>query len=172
MVEIEVLYEDELHASCQHGPSGAQLVTDAPLDNHGRGASFSPTDLVATALGSCMLTVMGILADRHGWALRGARARVEKQMTTDPVRRIGRLVVESAMPADLPREARSPLEHAAKTFPGRHGLHADVEAGQAVGISGTPAFVVNGRLLPGARPIEDFVALIDAELARSDGGSS
>ena len=73
------------------------LETDAPRDNEGRGESFSPTDLLATALGTCMMTVMGIVARRHAWELAGARVRVEKHMAVDPVRRVGRLVVRFAM---------------------------------------------------------------------------
>ena len=96
-VRIEVRYEGELHTTARHGPSGATLETDAPKDNEGRGEAFSPTDLLATALGSCMLTVMGILARRKGWAIEGARARVEKHMVAQPVCRIGKLVVELDM---------------------------------------------------------------------------
>jgi putative redox protein len=82
MVRIDVAYEGELHTACAHAPSGATVATDAPRDNHGRGESFSPTDLLATALGSCMLTVMGIAARRDGHAIEGARVVVEKHMTT------------------------------------------------------------------------------------------
>jgi putative redox protein len=126
MVEIQVRYEGELHTSCVHGPSGRSLETDAPKDNEGRGESFSPTDLLATALGSCMLTVMGILARRKGWKLEGARARVEKHMVAAPERRIGKLVVEFDMP-ELPEEARVPLERAAHSCPVHKSLHPDVE---------------------------------------------
>jgi putative redox protein len=126
MVEIQVRYEGELHTSCRHGPSGRSLETDAPKDNEGRGESFSPTDLVAAALGSCMLTVMGILARRKGWKLEGARARVEKHMVAAPERRIGKLVVEFDMP-ELPEEARGPLERAAHACPVHKSLHPDVE---------------------------------------------
>lgn len=119
-------YEGDLHTRCRHGPSGATLETDAPRDNEGRGESFSPTDLLATALGSCMLTVMGIYARRKGWALEGARARVEKHMATAPVRRVGRLVVELEMPS-VPEEARATLERVAHTCPVHQSLHPDVE---------------------------------------------
>src|SRR5436309_13566194 len=102
MVKISIDYLGDLHCVATHGPSGAVLETDAPKDNEGRGESFSPTDLVATALGSCMLTVMGIVARRHGWPLEGARAKVEKHMVSEPVRRIGKLPVRIDMPARLP----------------------------------------------------------------------
>ncbi|MDP6243543.1 MAG: OsmC family protein [Myxococcota bacterium] len=127
MVEIEIAYEGELHTHARHGPSRADLATDAPRDNEGRGEAFSPTDLVAVALGSCMLTVMGILARRKGWLLDGAQARVEKHMVADPVRRIGRLAVQFSMPVGLPEEARGPLERAAHTCPVHESLHPAVE---------------------------------------------
>lgn len=127
MVEIDVLYTGDLHSVCRHGPSGRELETDAPVDNQGRGESFSPTDLLATALASCMLTVMGIVARRHGWAMEDARARVEKHMATDPVRRVGRLVVCFEMPGSLPPDSRKLLEKAAATCPVHKSLHPDVE---------------------------------------------
>ena len=126
-VRIEASYEGELHTTARHGPSGATLETDAPKDNEGRGEAFSPTDLLATALGSCMLTVMGILARRKGWAMEGARVSVDKHMVTDPVRRIGRLDVHFEMPAGIPEAARKPLERAAHTCPVHQSLHPDTQ---------------------------------------------
>ena len=125
MVEIRVLYEGELHTRCTHGPSGSELETDAPKDNEGRGERFSPTDLLATSLGSCMLTTMGILARRRGWPLEGARVRVEKHMVTAPERRVGRLVVAFDLPA-LPEDVRPLLERAAYACPVKKSLHPDV----------------------------------------------
>lgn len=127
MVRIDLVYEGDLHSVATHAPSGATLPTDAPLDNEGRGEAFSPTDLVATALGSCILTVMGIVARRRGWSMDGARARVEKHMVTEPVRRVGRLDVHVEMPAGLPEEARRVLERTAHTCPVHKSLHPDVE---------------------------------------------
>ena len=127
MVEIELVYEGGLHTRAKHGPSAAILETDAPLDNHGRGESYSPTDLVATALGGCMLTVMGILADRHEWPLAGTRVRVEKHMVAEPLRRIGRLVVEIDFARGIATQARGPLQRAAQTCPVRQSLHPDIE---------------------------------------------
>ena len=69
MVEMTLVYEGQLRCAATHGPSGTTLITDAPVDNHGRGESFSPTDLLATALGSCMLTYVALAADKHGWKL-------------------------------------------------------------------------------------------------------
>ena len=127
MVEVEIQYEGHLHTHSVHGPSRAELQTDAPVDNQGRGEAFSPTDLVASALGACMLTVMGILADRHGWSIAGTRIRVEKHMVAEPLRRIGRLVVELTWAPWIPDSARGPLIHAAETCPVRQSLHPDIE---------------------------------------------
>ena len=76
MVRIDIQYEGDLHCSAVHGPSGRTLDTDAPVDNHGRGSSFSPTDLLATSLGCCMATVMGILANERGYRLEGTSISV------------------------------------------------------------------------------------------------
>ena len=126
-VRIEVQYEGELHTTASHGPSGDKLETDAPKDNEGKGESFSPTDLLATALGTCMLTVMGIVARRKGWEMKGARVTVDKNMVVDPVRRVGHLVVRFEMPAGLPEDARKVLERAAHTCPVHQSLHPDVK---------------------------------------------
>src|ERR1039457_4271827 len=88
MVNIQVEYQGDLHCKATHGPSGAELSTDAPKDNQGRGESFSPTDLVATALGTCMLTIMGIMARTLNIDIVGTTATVEKEMTTTPPRMI------------------------------------------------------------------------------------
>jgi hypothetical protein len=87
VVDIYLEYQGDLHCRAVHGPSSAVLVTDAPVDNQGRGESFSPTDLVATGLGSCMATVMGIIARKHGYALEGTRVHVKKTMTATKPRR-------------------------------------------------------------------------------------
>jgi putative redox protein len=126
-VRIEVRYERELHTVATHGPSGATLATDAPKDNEGKGEAFSPTDLLATALGTCMLTVMGILARRKGWKMEGARVVVDKEMATSPVRRVSRLALRFEMPRGIPDEARTLLERAAHTCPVHQSLHPDVE---------------------------------------------
>ena len=126
-VAIEVGYEGELRCRAVHGPSGNELITDAPVDNHGKGQSFSPTDLVATALGACMATVMGIYAERHQVDLRGMRIRVKKEMVQQPVRRIGRLSAEIEMPLPGDHPQRQALERTALTCPVHQSLHPDVE---------------------------------------------
>ncbi len=127
MVEIKVDYVGGLRCTATHGPSGTQLTTDAPKDNQGLGESFSPTDLVATALVTCMLSIMGIVAKRHGWKLEGARGHVVKEMVADPQRRIGRLPIRLELPAGLPKEARAALEHAALTCPVHLSVNPAIE---------------------------------------------
>jgi putative redox protein len=119
MVSIQLKYEGDLHCKAVHGPSGTVLTTDAPKDNQGRGESFSPTDLVATALGSCILTVMGIMA--------GTTATVEKEMSSTPPRMIQRLAVKIHVPHPVSPENRLKLERAAHTCPVHRSLHPDVE---------------------------------------------
>ena len=125
MVEMTVVYEGGLHTRARHGPSGAGLETDAPVDNQGRGEAFSPTDLLATSLASCMLTTMAIVGDREGWSLEGARARVEKHMELEPRRRVGRIVVELTLPRGLPDSAHARLEEAARGCPVAESLHPE-----------------------------------------------
>lgn len=128
-VEIVVVYEGKLRCVAAHGPSGMTLATDAPVDNGGSGAEFSPTDLVATALGTCVLTTMGLVAARHDVDLRGTKVRVTKQMVQQPVRRIASLVSEITLPATLSDPAmRSRLEAAAHQCPVHASLHPDVHA--------------------------------------------
>ncbi len=127
MVEIEILYEGDLHTEATHGPSGATVATDAPTDNEGRGESFSPTDLVATALGSCVSTIMGIYARRHDIDLTGMRVRVEKHMNAEP-RRIGRLPVTVHVPVELEPRHRKGIETAARHCPVHKSLHPDIDA--------------------------------------------
>jgi putative redox protein len=126
-VRMAVTYQGDLHCEAVHEPSGARIATDAPKDNEGRGEAFSPTDLVGAALGSCMLTVMGIVARRHAWDLTGARAEIEKEMVASPLRRIGRLGVRIEMPAGIPQSAHPVLERAAYTCPVHESIHPDVK---------------------------------------------
>lgn len=127
MVQINIAYQGDLHCEATHGPTGKKLATDAPKDNHGKGETFSPTDMVATALGTCMLTVMGIVAKRHNIPMEGATASVSKEMAASPARRIGRLTVEIHVPGNLPEEQRKLLENAAHTCPVHKSLHPDIE---------------------------------------------
>lgn len=128
MIEITATYEGNLRCVATHTPSGDTLTTDAPVDNQGKGEAFSPTDLVATALATCIMTTVGIVARREGIDLHGMQARVEKHMQTTPTRRIGRLPVRITVPGRLTPEQRKKLEAAARTCPVHHSLHPDVDA--------------------------------------------
>jgi len=129
-VEIEASYFGELRCEAVHGPSGASLQTDAPTDNGGRGASFSPTDLVATALGTCVLTILGLVAERHGIQLGGTRVHVTKEMVTKPLRRIGSLRTVVTVPAGAVEDPsmRTRMEAAARTCPVHQSLHPEINA--------------------------------------------
>jgi len=129
MVEMSVRYEGDLRCHSEHGPSGKVLPTDAPVDNLGKGESFSPTDLTATSLATCMLTTMAIAARKKDIPvdLAGASARVRKHMTPQPPRRIARLEVEILVPQEVPLEYREFLVQAAETCPVALSLHPDIE---------------------------------------------
>ena len=127
MVTIQLEYQGDLHCKAVHEPSGTELTTDAPKDNQGRGESFSPTDLVATALGSCMLTVMGIMARTLNLNIAGTTATVEKEMTVSMPRRIQSLAVKIHVPQSLSPENQQKLERAAHTCPVHKSLHPDVQ---------------------------------------------
>ena len=127
MVEIDIEYEGDLHCKATHGPSRATLATDAPVDNQGRGEAFSPTDLLATSLGVCMMTVMGIHARARGFELKGTRVHVTKEMVADPRRRVGVLGVTFAMPKGIDPAQRAPLERAGRTCPVALSLHPGVK---------------------------------------------
>lgn len=127
MVAIEIRYEGELRCRATHTPSGTTLHTDAPRDNHGKGESFSPTDLVATALGTCIATILGIVAARHEVDLGGMRLTVVKSMVTEPVRRIGRLQTVIHIPVDPGERLRETFERAALTCPVHQSLGESIE---------------------------------------------
>lgn len=127
MVEIKVNYEGDLHCSNIHGPSQSQFATDAPVDNNGRGESFSPTDLLATALGSCMATVMGIVAKRKELNLEGMTVTVGKHMSDTPPRRIARLDVRIEMPLSEDHPERKMIESAALSCPVHQSIHPEIE---------------------------------------------
>ncbi len=119
------VYKGGLRTENTHLRSGSVVLTDAPTDNRGKGQAFSPTDLCATSLANCMLTVMGIKAEDHGWDLRGATATVEKEMASDP-RRIAviRIVIRASRPDDS--KAIPILERTAKDCPVAKSLHPDL----------------------------------------------
>lgn len=130
MVQIDLAYEGSLRCRARHAPSGTELTTDAPVDNHGRGESFSPTDLVATALGTCILTTIAIVAERRGWDLAGSTARVEKRMVADPARRIGELSVVVHLAGTFDAEQRKLLVQTAHACP----VHKTLSSSTAIPI--------------------------------------
>ena len=127
MVEIQAVYQGQLHCEATHGPSGDKIQTDAPKDNMGKGEAFSPTDLVGTALGTCILTVLAIVAQKHGLDVPGSTVTVKKEMTSSPPRRIARLTVDVHVPGNFPEEQRQLLEKAARSCPVEKSLHPDIE---------------------------------------------
>lgn len=127
MVRIDAKYQGELRCEAVHAPSGSTIATDAPIDNHGRGECFSPTDLVATALGTCMATIMGLYADRRGIDLDGMAVQIDKEMTPTPPRRIARIEVVFRMPAGIAAEDRAAFAACADRCPVKLSLHPEVE---------------------------------------------
>lgn len=121
-----VEYLGDLRTSCIHVKSGASFVTDAPVDNQGKGEAFSPTDTVATALASCMLTVMGIKAQEMDLDMKGATAEVVKSMASAP-RRISKVEVTINFPSDYSEKEKQILENTAKTCPVINSLSAEME---------------------------------------------
>ena len=128
MPTVQTKYLGQLRTEATHVASGNALLTDAPLDNHGRGEAFSPTDLTSASLGSCMMTIMGIVAERDGIDLRGTTFEVTKHMNASP-RRIARIEVafqvKSAQP--LTGAQQQKLRNAALTCPVALSLHPDIE---------------------------------------------
>jgi putative redox protein len=127
MVKIDIEYQGNLHTEALHTLSGTRLTTDAPLDNGGKGESFSPTDLLATALGTCMVTIMGIHAEKEGLDIRGTKVTVNKEMIAKPVRRVGKLSVTIEIPLPTNHSQRIALEKAALTCPVHQSLNPAVE---------------------------------------------
>ena len=126
MVTSTVTYEGELRTNSVHLKSGNTIITDAPIDNNGKGEAFSPTDTVATGLASCMLTIMGIKAKAMQINIEGAHANVTKIMGVEP-RRITRIDVEFQLPFDLDDKTKTILEKAALTCPVHYSLHPDIK---------------------------------------------
>ena len=122
MTRISCRYEGDLHCSAEHGPSGIALQTDAPPDHDGQGESFSPTDLLAAALGTCILTVMGITAKRRNWKVSNAEASVEKIMSQSGPRRIETLRVWITLPQGLSEEQLQLLRRVVNDCPVKRNL--------------------------------------------------
>ena len=126
METIHTIYTGELRTKATHLKSGDELITDAPTDNKGKGEAFSPTDLLATSLGSCMLTIIGIAAREHGFSIDGTEAKITKIMEANP-RRVKEVIVEFNFPKnDYTDKQKRIIQAAAKTCPSSQSLHPDL----------------------------------------------
>ncbi|MDR2564088.1 MAG: OsmC family protein [Prevotellaceae bacterium] len=127
MITLETVYQGGFRTEITHVKSGTKLLTDAPVDNQGKGESFSPTDLLAAALGSCTLTIMGQAAKVHGFDIDGASMKTTKVMGTNP-RRVVEIIVELTFPHDnYSDKERKILEAAARECPAAQSLHPDLK---------------------------------------------
>ena len=127
MVNISISYNGELHCTATHEPSKCELATDAPVDNNGKGESFSPTDLVATALGTCMSTILAMTAEKNGLEVKGMSVKVGKEMSKDAPRRIVALPSEVHIPLPASTPQRALLESAALNCPVHKSLPPEIE---------------------------------------------
>ena len=127
MPTVSLEYCGDLRVSCVHNASGTQLITDAPVDNHGKGQSFSPTDLCGAALASCAMTIIALYAEAHNLAVKGMKSEVNKYMSADP-RRIGKLEVTITMPAQQYTAAqKASIERCTSHCPVHLSLHPAME---------------------------------------------
>lgn len=127
MVKIDAIYQGQLHCLATHEPSKSQLETDAPKDNQGLGERFSPTDLMATALGTCILTTVGIVANRDQVDIKGSTISVEKVMADKP-RRIASLKTTIHMPKHIPEDYRRKVAQVAEACPVKKSLSPEIQA--------------------------------------------
>lgn len=127
MEKLEAKYVGDLRVEATHSRSGSKLLSDAPVDNHGQGRSFSPTDLLCTAAASCMLTIMAIAAQTGGFSIDGTTVAVTKEMAESP-RRVGKMTFEIDMRGlGLDEKSRKIVERSAQTCPVMQSLHPSME---------------------------------------------
>jgi len=127
METIHTIYLGKLRTEATHVRSGVTLISDAPIDNNGKGESFSPTDLLAASLGSCMITIMGMAADTHQINIDGTKMKITKVMASNP-RRVSEIHVEFDMPSgQYTEKEKKLLYHAAQTCPVALSLHHDIK---------------------------------------------
>jgi putative redox protein len=128
MVSISIEYTGELRCVATHDPSGNTLYTDAPIDNNGKGASFSPTDLLATALGTCIMTIIGIAANKRSVDVNGTTINIKKIMVNEPIRRIGALDISIVLPNHQYSDGdMAAFHHAAKSCPVMMSIHPEID---------------------------------------------
>lgn len=128
MTKMKTVYNGNLRTEVTHEQSGTKIITDAPLDNHGKGESFSPTDLLVSALGCCMLTIMGVSAQSYGFNIDGTTIETEKIMGTNP-RRVVEIKLNITFPAGsnyTPQQKRL-IESAAKTCPVANSINPEIK---------------------------------------------
>ena len=126
MPDIKIKYDGNLRTTATHLKSGSVIATDAPTDNKGKGENFSPTDLFATALGSCMLTIMGITADAHGFKIDGSKIKINKVMGRSP-RRVAHIKIVIDINGDLTDKQKQLLIKAAHHCPVSKSIHEDIK---------------------------------------------
>ncbi len=127
MATSKITYTGDLRTTSVHLKSGKEIITDAPVDNQGKGEAFSPTDLLATSLGNCMLTIVGIAARTHGFSIDGTTAEITKIMGENP-RRVTEIVVDLQFPAnDYSDKEKEIIERSARTCPVAYSLHPDIK---------------------------------------------
>ena len=126
MPTVSCRYSGELRCEATHHGSGAVLITDAPINNSGKGEEFSPTDLLATSVATCMLTIMGITAKSRNWSIEGSTAEVDKLMTQSGPRKVEKLRVQLKLPQKLSNEQRSLLQRVAEQCPVKRSLDPSI----------------------------------------------
>lgn len=127
MATSKITYSGGLRTRSVHERSGNEIITDAPLDNKGKGEAFSPTDLLATALGNCMLTIAGIAAAEHGFSIDGATCEITKVMAESP-RRVAEIIADFSFPPNnYTEKEKKIIERAANTCPVFYSLHPDLK---------------------------------------------
>ena len=127
MPTVSCRYSGELRCEATHHGSGAVLITGAPIDNAGKGEEFSPTDLLATSVATCMLTIMGITAKSRDWSIEGSTAEVDKQMTQSGPRKVEKLRVHLKLPQHLSNEQRALLQRVAEQCPVKRSLDPSIQ---------------------------------------------
>jgi putative redox protein len=127
MATSKITYNGGLRTTSIHERSGNEIITDAPVDNKGKGEAFSPTDLLATSLGNCMLTIIGIAATEHGFNIDGTSCEITKVMAENP-RRVSEIVVNFQFPEnDYTEKVKTIIERSANTCPVALSIHPDIK---------------------------------------------
>lgn len=126
MVDMELVYQGDKRCELKHGPSGIKIETDAPVDNHGKGQAFSPTDLMTISLGACMTTILAIQLEKKGVDLSGTRAKITKHMVSNP-RRVGQIEIKLFLGAKVPKDLEVEVMEICRTCPVHLSLSKDIQ---------------------------------------------